>query len=136
MLKFKATDPGNPRGYIDGQLYGISYNLSTQSFANDCNTANFLSILIFSGAPANEIAPTWDSFIQPIMQQYANLYPLMSKGIFNLADKNVVDSNAEILKLVFSKDPHDSNYMPATRDLSAYKKKVILDYLQTIIDQA
>jgi hypothetical protein len=69
------------------------------------------------------------------MQQYANLYPLMSKGIFNLADKNVVDSNAEILKLVFSKDVHDANYMPATRDLSAYKKKVILAYLQKVIDQ-
>ena len=60
---------------------------------------------------------------------------LMSKGVFNLADKNVVDSNAQILKLVFSKDPHDSNYMPATRDLSAYKKKIIINYLENIINK-
>lgn len=69
------------------------------------------------------------------MQQYANLYPLMSKGIFNLADQQVFEGNAQILKLVFSKDPKDPNYMPATRDLSDYKKTVILNYLQTIINE-
>lgn len=132
---FIAADPGNPRVYIDGQLYGLSYNLSSQNYTTQCNQSNFISILIFSGEPTLPTAPDWDNFIQPIMQQYANLYPLMSKGIFNLADKNVVDNNAEILKLVFSKDVHDANYMPATRDLSAYKKKVILDYLQKVIDQ-
>ncbi|MEY3239426.1 MAG: hypothetical protein RIR11_864 [Bacteroidota bacterium] len=134
-LTFTAPDPGNPRGYIDGQVYGLSYNLSTQNFATDCNQANFISLQIYSGAPKTEIAPDWDNFIQPIMQQYANLYPLMSKGIFNLADKSVVDNNAQLLKLVFSKDLHDPNYMPATRDLSAYKQKVILDYLEAIIDK-
>ncbi|MBD2757136.1 hypothetical protein [Spirosoma validum] len=132
---FVAPDPGNPRGYIDGQIYGLSYNLSTQDFATDCNPENFVSLLIFSGPPATKIAPDWDNFMQPIMQQYANLYPLMSKGIFNLADKAVVDRNAQILKLVFSKDPHDPNYMPATRDLSAYKKKVILDYLDSVTNK-
>jgi hypothetical protein len=131
---FTALDPGNPRGYIEGQVYGITYNLSTQKFVN-CNQSNFVSLLLFSGPPQSDVVPDWDNFIQPIMQQYANLYPLMSKGIFNLADKNVVDSNAQLLQLVFSKDPQDPNYMPATRDLSAYKKKVILDYLQSIIDK-
>jgi hypothetical protein len=134
-LEFTAPDPGNPRVYIDGQVYGISYNLSTQNFAKDCNQSNFISLLIYSGAPASEIVPDWDNFIQPIMQQYANLYPLMSKGIFNLADRTVFENNAQILHLVFSKDPEDSNYMPATRDLSKYKKTVILDYLQNIIDK-
>lgn len=133
-LSFDASDPGNPRKYIDGQVYGLSYNLSTQDFTKDCNQNNFISMLIFSGPPMTDIVPDWDNFIQPIMTQYANLYPLMSKGVFNLADKNVVDKNAEILQLVFSKDRKDPNYMPATRDLSGYKSKVILDYLQTVID--
>lgn len=133
-LQFRAPDPGNPRKYIDGQVYAISYNLSTQIFAN-CNQSNFISIQIYSGASASDVVPDWDNFIQPIMQQYANLYPLMSKGIFNLADKKVFKDNAQILKLVFGKDPYDPNYMPATRDLSAYKRTVILNYLQDIIDQ-
>ena len=135
VLEFTAPDPGNPRVYIDGQVYGISYNLSTQVFAKDCNQANFISLLIYSGAPASQIVPDWDNFIQPIMQQYANLYPLMSKGIFNLADRTVFENNAQILHLVFSKDLHDPNYMPATRDLSRYKRTVILNYLQSIIDK-
>lgn len=134
-LEFTAPDPGNPRVYIDGQVYGISYNLSTQNFAKDCNQSNFVSLLIYSGAPTSEIVPDWDNFIQPIMQQYANLYPLMSKGIFNLADRAVFENNAKILHLVFSKDLHDPNYMPATRDLSKYKRTVILNYLQSIIDK-
>ena len=132
-IQFEVADPGNPREYIDGQVYALSYNLSTQDFSKDCNDSNFLSLLIFSGKPTNIDVPTWDNFIQPVMQQYANLYPLMSKGLFNLADKNVFDKNAQILKLVFSKDPEDPNYMPATRDLSAYKQKVILEYLDSVI---
>ncbi|WP_281322590.1 hypothetical protein [Flavobacterium aestivum] len=133
-LQFKAPDPGNPRGYIDGQVYAISYFLSTQTFAY-CNQSNYISTQIYSGAPETDMVPDWDNFIQPIMQQYANLYPLMSKGVFNLADKTVFENNAQILKLVFSKDRHDPNYMPATRDLSGYKRAVILDYLQGVIDK-
>ena len=133
-LQFTAPDPGNPREYIDGQVYAISYYLSTQTFA-DCNQSNFVSIQIYSGVTASDVAPDWDNFIQPIMQQYANLYPLMSKGVFNLADKTVFENNAQILKLVFDKNPHDPNYMPATRDLSGYKRTVILNYLQDIIDK-
>jgi hypothetical protein len=133
-LQFTAPNPGNPREYIDGQVYAISYNLSTQTFA-DCNQSSFVSLQIYSGATASEMVPDWDNFIQPIMQQYANLYPLMSKGVFNLADKTVFENNAQILKLVFDKNPHDPNYMPATRDLSGYKRTVILSYLQDIIDK-
>jgi len=132
-LSFKVTDPGNPRKYIDGQVYGLSYNLSTQNFAKDCNPNNFISIQVYSGPLKSNLAPNWKS-LQPIMQQYANLYPLMSKGIFNLADIKVIDNNAEILKLVFSKDKTDPNYMPATRDLSGHKSKIILQYLQNILD--
>ena len=130
---FKASDPGNPRKYIDGQIYGLSYNFSDATSIMQSNTSNFISLMVYSGPPQDISNPDWDNFIQPIMQQYANLYPLMSKGIFNLANKEVVDKNAEILYLVFSKDLHDPNYMPSTRDLSGYKTKVILDYLQSVM---
>lgn len=131
-IEVSAVAPGNPRGYIDGQVYGIAYNLSDQSFVN-CNQANFISLLVFDSVSAATIKkPTWND-IQPIMQQYANLYPIMSKGIFNLADKDAVDNNAEILKFVFSKDKNDPNYMPATRDLSRDKQKMIINYLDSVL---
>lgn len=133
-IKVTGTDPGNPRGYIDGQVYGISYNLSDQQFQN-CNQANFISLLVFDSVPKATIKnPTWDD-IQPIMRQYANLYPIMSKGVFNLADQAVVDANAEILKFVFSKDRNDPNYMPATRDLSRDKQQMIINYLDGVLNK-
>jgi hypothetical protein len=131
-VTIKGIDPGNPRGYIDGQVYGISYNLSDQQFQN-CNQLNFISLLVFDSVPEATIKkPSWDD-IQPIMQQYANLYPIMSQGVFNLADKDVVDANAEILKFVFSKERTDPNYMPATRDLSRDKQQMIINYLDGVL---
>lgn len=128
-----ASDPGNPRGYIDGQIYGIVYKLDSQDYPN-LNPSDFVSLLVYSSVPESSIKnPDWDRDIHPIMQQYANLYPLMSKGIFNLADKEVVHNNAEILSFVFSKELTDPNYMPATRDLSADKQRMILRYLETIL---
>lgn len=128
-----ASDPGNPREYIDGQMYGIVYKLDTQDYAA-LNPSDFVSLLVYSSVPESSVQnPDWDRDIHPIMQQYANLYPLMSKGIFNLADKEVVHNNAEILSFVFSKGLTDPNYMPATRDLSADKQRMILRYLETIL---
>jgi len=107
--------------------------LSDQTF-NDCNPSNFLSLLVFNAVKESSIKnPLWETDIQPIMQQYANLYPLMSKGIFNLAKKEIVDGNAEILQLVFSKEKTDPNYMPVTRDLSRDKQKMILNYLDAVL---
>ncbi|TRX36516.1 hypothetical protein FNW52_07865 [Flavobacterium sp. ZT3R18] len=128
----------DPSQFMDGQYYSVNYCLDSQitNFPNNINPSNSLSVLVFNGPKTlSEIEPDWENFIKPIMKQYANLYPLMSKGIFNLADKKVFKDNAQILKLVFGKDPYDPNYMPATRDLSAYKRTVILNYLQDIIDQ-
>jgi len=132
-ISVQASDPGNPREYIDGQIYGIVYKLEKQNYT-DLNPSDFVSLMVYSSVPESTIQhPDWERDIQPIMQQYANLYPLMSKGIFNLADKDVVHNNAEILSFVFGKELTDPNYMPATRDLSAGKQRMILRYLETIL---
>lgn len=156
-LKVSASDPKNPRGFIDGQVYALWYYIKGQPTANfsrdfsqgvtynasivpttlaAINPNNFISILVFDSVPKAVIKkPTWDD-IQPTMQQYANLYPLMSKDIFNLADKKVVDDNAEILKFVFSKEKTDPNYMPVTRDLSRDKQQMIINYLDGVLAAA
>lgn len=122
----------SPKQYMDGQYYNINYWLGAAP-ASNANQSNFVSILIFNGSQQTPPNPVQWEDIQPILQQYANLYPIMSKGIFNLASQSDVDQNAEILKIVFSKDPHDPNYMPATRDLSAYKRNLILTYLDQVL---
>ncbi len=153
-LKVSASDPKNPRGFIDGQVYALWYYIKGQATADfsldysqgvsynqsivpttlaAVNPNNFVSILVFDSVPKAVVKkPTWKD-IQPIMQQYANLYPLMSKGVFNLANKDVVDANAEILKFVFSKEKTDPNYMPVTRDLSRDKQQMIINYLNGVL---
>lgn len=121
---------GIPRGYMDGQLYSISYNFAgieqavQQQF--DC-----FAVLVFSSFEAPAV-PTWAD-VQPILQQYANLYPVMSKGLFDFSKQEVADASAFIMHFVFSKDFDDPDYMPVTRDLSASKRKMLLDYFAGVM---
>jgi hypothetical protein len=121
---------GTPRSYMDGQLYTIAYNFSgpeqavQQQF--DC-----YAVLVFStfAAPAQ---PTWDD-VQPILQQYANLYPVMSKGLFDFSQQEIADANADILYFVFNNDNvDDPDYMPVTRDMSSSKRKMLVDYFDAV----
>lgn len=135
-----AADPENPRAYIDGQIYALWYNFdngyvptATSTAPNSVNQTDFISILVHDKYPEGKKSPKWE-MIQPIMQQYANLYPLMSKGIFDLSKQSVVDKNAKILHMVFSLPIEDPNYMPVTRDLSRDKRSMILSYLESQFD--
>ncbi len=128
-LQLKAGDPRNPRGYIDGQLYGITYQLgsSPPPLGSVQNNSQFLSALVFSGyqVPAE---PNWMEHVRPIFQQYADLYPVM-RPIVDLANYGSVHSRLNILKNVFNTPVTDPNYMPVTRDLSADKRTMIRKWL-------
>jgi hypothetical protein len=129
-LKLEAGDPGNPRTYIDGQLYGVTYGAGPTPPANGSvqNPSQLLNALVFSGyeAPGE---PDWLRDVQPIFQQYANLYPVM-RPIVDLADyASVVGKRAALLN-VFGRKAEDPNYMPVTRDLSRPKQEMILKWLR------
>ena len=71
--------------------------------------------------------PTWYD-LQPIFQQYANLYPVMDR-LVNLASYEDIAANARLLAFAFGLPPHDPNHMPVTRDLSQGKRAAILRWL-------
>ena len=73
-------------------------------------------------APATPV--TWDA-IQPVLQQYANLYPIMGKFL-DLGDFESVVQHRRLLTLAFSLDETNPNAMPVTRDLSPAKRAAIL----------
>jgi hypothetical protein len=127
-LKAIPLNPPTPRGYIDGQLYGIGYALAGQPAGTVVNPWNYISILVFSPfePPAQ---PTWHADIQPILTQYGNLYPIMSRHLVRLDCYDSVVRNLRILKLAFSLPPENPNHMPVTRDLSAAKRATILQWL-------
>jgi hypothetical protein len=73
--------------------------------------------------------PTWCQHIRPILTQYGNLYPIMSRRLVNLGDYASVVANLPLMKLSLSLPADDPNSMPVTRDLSAAKRKTLLNWL-------
>jgi hypothetical protein len=124
-FELAASDPGNPRQVIDGQVYGVGYSWSQDNlrdFPSDSN--NFVSVLVFDSFKKE---PTWEN-LQPIMMQYAVLYPYMD-SIFVLSDPEVYKQNIAAFKKVLSLPITDPGYMPVTRDMSSDKRKALLAWL-------
>jgi hypothetical protein len=132
-LYVTAGDPGTPRWVgdsygLDGQVYGIRPAFADGEIdTGPVNQWNFISLLLWSGfTPANPV--TWTD-VQPIFQQYANLYPVMLRFL-NMASYDDVKAHSGLLSLAFGLPVSDPNSMPVTRDLSPAKRQAILDWLQ------
>jgi hypothetical protein len=130
-LRIEASDPGTPRDYIDGQLYAL-YPLLEETIVSPeepypFDPANFISLLVWSEFRPDE-PPTWHGSIQPILRQYANLYPIMG-DFLDLGDYASVCKHVLPLAHAFGLDVADPNSMPVTRDLSAAKRAAILRWL-------
>lgn len=124
-FEMRATDPGNPRVFIDGQVYGVGYSWAADNqpgFPSDPNT--FLSVLVFE---TYSHTATWEN-IQPFMMQYATLYPFMDT-IFMLSDPEVYQQNITAFQTVLSYPITDPRYMPVTRDMSRDKRELLLAWL-------
>ncbi|NHR05142.1 hypothetical protein HA052_08010 [Chromobacterium haemolyticum] len=129
---------GTPREYMDGQLFTITYNLAGSDPALQQPFDNF-AVVVFSSfpQPGQDIDldnPRWED-VQPILQQYANLYPVMSQGLFDFSKQAVADASAFIMRFVFDKPIEDPDQMPVTRDLSASKRRMLINYFQNVIDR-
>ena len=122
--------PGNPRGYIAGQLYGIGYQLADQPAGYISNIMNYISVLVFDKKVVPD-KPTWYQDIQPLFIQYGNLYPIMSQYVVDLNDYDAVVQRLSILQLAFSLPIRDPNHMPVTRDLGAGDRDTILKWMST-----
>lgn len=135
-LTLTGSDPGTPRYFnngqdygLDGQVYGVRPGFIDAQYSQGqpVNQWNFVSVLLWSGfTPSNPV--NWND-LQPIFQQYANLYPVMNRFL-NLGDYSSVVANASLLLLAFGLDPTNPNAMPVTRDLSPAKRQAILSWLK------
>ncbi|MCB9547989.1 MAG: hypothetical protein H6706_19405 [Myxococcales bacterium] len=136
LLAVTIGDPGRARWFnggadygIDGQVYGVRASVAEGGDNGPPNPWNFISFLVWSGFSLRVPgAPTWHDDLQPIFQQYANLYPVMLRFL-DLADVESVARNQRLLSLAFGLPPEDPNAMPVTRDLSPAKRAAILAWL-------
>jgi hypothetical protein len=127
VVTLTGGNPDNPRGYLDGQMYLIDYRLPGQGNASR-QPFDFVVVHVRDAYQVPE-QPTWTADVQPILQQFSNLYPIMSKGFIDLSDRAAVLANRDILQLAFSRSIEDPNYMPVTRDLSEPKRQMLLRWL-------
>ncbi len=121
--RFTATNPGNPRGSIDGQVYGIGYHWGAAAPSNLQGSVHVLVYDEFT-PPA---APKWAD-VQPIFAQYARLYRFMT-DLLNLSDPAIVRGNLDRIKRVLTYHETDPRHMPVTRDLSKKKRQMIIRWI-------
>jgi hypothetical protein len=132
-LRVRVRDVGHPRGYLDGQVYGLHVRIKS---LNGHKYPYVLSSLLFLHVyevfkPDKPLAwfGTDRGSIQPIFQQYANLYPVMRRFL-DLSSYEDVCRHLDMLALAFYLPVDDPNAMPVTRDLSPTKRRAVLRWLR------
>jgi hypothetical protein len=124
-FKITAAAPGNPRKFIDGQIYGVQYNWGKDADSNfPADPNEYVNVLVFDSF---EKPPTWAN-LKPILDQYAKLYPFMD-SIFQLNNPVVIQQNIAAFQMVLNIADTDPRYMPVTRDMSRDKRQRILEWL-------
>jgi hypothetical protein len=122
-----AVSPASPRGYVDGQVYRIDYQIHG---IDPLNRSDFLSLLVWDDfVPAEPL--TWYGSTKSLFEQYSNLYPVMN-GFFDMSSYEQVVANRLDIITRLSLPPTDARYMPVTRDLSDAKRKAMLRWLSEV----
>jgi hypothetical protein len=127
-LTITGQDPGNPRRYVDGQVYFTRYtfNPPVADFSQDPD--DLVSVQIYQQNPITG-TPTWTNGIGEILRQYGMLYPIM--GRFQLWTYEGVVENREKIQRVLGLDFTQPLHMPVSRDLSAIKCNLILQWFNS-----
>lgn len=67
--------------------------------------------------------------VYPIFKQYANLYPVMTENFVDLENYYEVKEHLKAINMSLRLPMSHPNHMPVTRDLSASKRQVTLEWL-------
>jgi hypothetical protein len=136
-VQLTAGDPGNPRGAIDGVVERIRYAPRIAGGSPDyagtgLNPGLDVAVAHVRSAYQAPEAPDWARDIQPILGQYARLYPIMREHLVDLADPDALRRWRQPLLLAMTRDITDPNFMPVTRDLSEAKRAAIVRWLEQL----
>jgi hypothetical protein len=121
-----ARAPVAPRPFVDGVLVAVPFGLAAHQGAPEGQVV----VRVFPDHPVPE-RPTWARDVQPILQQYANLYPVM-RDVFDLGDYHHVLRHRTYVRRTLLADQASPNHMPASRDLSRGKRDTIVKWLDTV----
>lgn len=119
-----ASNPGNPRRFIDGQMYGVAFSWDQDPSPNP---NAIVSVHVYDAYPIPG-SPTWWVDIRPLFEPYARIYPFM-QSLVNLDNFDAVKSAMPGIRVFLEMNQTDSRFMPVTRDLSRDKLAVILKWM-------
>ncbi|MEM7429389.1 MAG: hypothetical protein AAF441_25185 [Pseudomonadota bacterium] len=127
-LKITGTDPGNPRGYMDGQIYFLRYGFKDENLHKGYvqSADDLVSVQIYNPQP-DLSQLSWNNFVGPILSQYGKIYPIMSFA--DLGDEDAVAGNAKNIRAALLRPKREGGHMPVTRDLSAGRLNLIVKWL-------
>lgn len=127
-LTITGQDPGNPRGYVDGQVYFTTYtfNPTVSDYNQDPN--DLLSAQIYQQHPIDG-TPNWQNGIGDMLRKYGMLYPIM--GRFQLWTYEGVVINREKILRVLTTDISQPLHMPVSRDLSQIRTNLVVGWLES-----
>jgi hypothetical protein len=118
--------PGNPRKYIDGQVYALAF---TSKSDLQPGPDRFVSIRVFDDQVIPE-KPTWWTDIVPMFTNYVRLFPFMQDRL-DLGDYPTASQGIQSISwLIHETSEDDPRYMPVTRDFSAAKKKILKRWIE------
>lgn len=117
--------PGHPRSGLDGQVYGVGFNWPLSPSPDPWI---FVSVHVYDLVPV-PASPDWQNDVLPILGPYHDLYPFMAQ-LINLADPAAVLESAQAIAFRMQVPIADPRHMPVTRDLSANKRQIVLNWLQ------
>lgn len=121
----RAYDPGNPRGYINGQLYFKQYAFDDDQIAKYyiADPNDIVSIQVYNQHPDEDSAAD-------ILNKYGYLYKIMSflTDDTSIAGMGMRNNIKTLLQRPFS----DIKHMPVTRDLSIANRKKIIDWIDKL----
>jgi hypothetical protein len=126
-VQIASTRLGEPRGYLDGQIYLLRYIL-VDAPALVQHPFDFIVVHLRSSydEPAS---PNWVNHIAPILSQVRESVSHHERPYRRPLRLRELKSERAILQLGFSLPIDDPNYMPVTRDLSASKQRTLLRWL-------
>jgi len=126
-----ASNPQNPRGAIDGQVYAVNWKWASDVMPDQ---SAFLSVRVFDTVAVPD-KPAWWTDVFPILNQYSWLYWKMWE-ILHINDFSTMVANAQAVVKSLTRPVTDPQHMPITRDLSADKLAILLEWAKNPIEGA
>jgi hypothetical protein len=110
LFDLSCSAPGNPRDYVNGQVYFLNYGFNDSAistgYVQDAN--DIVSVQVYDATPKDKTVET--------LQKFGRIYKVMN---FLTKEENIVSINYRNLISTYLNSPISTiKHMPVTRDLS------------------